>query len=87
MTRHFLFRSVPNFKKLLFQKFESCVVLSRVALSVLALLYPVKIRVMTYLVWFMVMVMVRAVGTVRVRVGVIVRVGVKVRVGVRVRAE
>ena len=63
VTRHFIFRI---FKKLLFQKFESCVVLSRVALSVLALLYIVKIRVMAYLVWVRVMVMVTAIEKVRV---------------------
>ena len=66
VTRHFDFRSVPNFSKLFFQKFESCVVLSRVALSVLALLYLVKIRVMAYLVWVRVMVMVTAIEKVRV---------------------
>ncbi len=40
--------------------------LSRVALSVLALLYIVKIRVMAYLVWVRVMVMVTAIEKVRV---------------------
>ena len=62
-TRHFVFRSVP---KLLFQKFESCVALSRVCLAVLALSYLVRIRVMTYLVWVRVMVMVTAIEKVRV---------------------